>query len=147
MDWSWIALGIALGAFLPIQGAANSRFAEAVGSTWWSAIANFAVGLVALVLAAIVVRAPVPTGAKLAGIPAWTWVGGVIGACFVAGAAHLIPKIGAVTLVLCAVAGQMAASLAIDHFGLLGLEPRPVSLMRAAGVVLMAGGVALVKMG
>lgn len=147
MNWTWIALGIFLGALLPIQGAANSRFAAVVGSTWWSAIVNFAVGLVALLLAAAVVRAPGPTAAKLASVPPWTWIGGVIGACFVAGAAHLIPKIGAVMLVLCAVAGQMAASLAIDHFGLLGLEPRPVSLMRAAGVVLLAGGVALVKMG
>lgn len=147
MNWSWIALAVGLGALLPIQGAANSRFAGVVGSTWWSAITNFAVGLTVLVAAAVAMRVPVPTLAKFGTIPAWTWIGGIIGACFVAGAAHVIPKIGAVMLVVCAVAGQMVASLAIDHFGLLGLEPRPVSLLRAAGVVLLAGGVLLVRMG
>ena len=147
MNWAWVVVGVALGVLLPIQPAVNNRLAEASGSAWWSALVNFAVGLILLVVAAVSMRLPTPQGAKLAALPWWAWVGGVIGAVFVAGATYLVPKVGTAVFLGCAVAGQMAASLVIDHFGLMGLEARPVSLLRVGGVVLLAAGVGLVKMG
>ncbi len=39
----------------------------------------------------------------------------------------------------------MIASLALDHFGLLGYPIHPVSLGRIAGVIMIAGGVMLVR--
>lgn len=147
MNWAWIVVGVALGVLLPIQPAVNSRLAQAAGSAWASAAVNFAVGLVVLVVVALAMRVPTPQGSKVAALPWWAWMGGVIGAMFVAGATYLVPKVGTTVFLGCAVAGQMAASLAIDHFGLMGLEARPVSLLRLGGVVLLAGGVAMVKMG
>lgn len=57
----------------------------------------------------------------------------------------LVPKIGAATFIALLVAGQMLASVAFDHFGLLGLTQRPVDLPRLIGVALLIGGVLLIR--
>jgi bacterial/archaeal transporter family-2 protein len=56
------------------------------------------------------------------------------------------PKLGAATLVALILAGQAIASLAVDHFGWVGFDEQPITLLRVAGVVLLAGGVALVRL-
>ena len=43
------------------------------------------------------------------------------------------------------VAGQMIVTLVLDHFGFLGLDQRPVSLPRVLGVLLIIGGVVLIR--
>ena len=42
-------------------------------------------------------------------------------------------------------AGQLVASVTMDHFGLLGLKSQPVSLGRAAEIVLLIAGVIMVR--
>ncbi|MCY1188618.1 putative inner membrane exporter, YdcZ [compost metagenome] len=44
-----------------------------------------------------------------------------------------------------ALAGQVVASLLLDHFGWFGLVERPVSLPKVFGVVLLMGGVVLIQ--
>ncbi len=56
------------------------------------------------------------------------------------------PKLGAATLVALILAGQAFASLLVDHFGWVGFEEHPVTLLRLLGILLLAGGVALVRL-
>ena len=42
-------------------------------------------------------------------------------------------------------AGQMLASLVIDHFGLMGLAPKPIALGRLVGVGLILVGAGIVQ--
>jgi transporter family-2 protein len=42
-------------------------------------------------------------------------------------------------------AGQVIASIAIDHFGLLGVTVQPASLPRLLGALLIIAGVAMVQ--
>ena len=42
------------------------------------------------------------------------------------------------------VTGQILASLAMDHFGLVGFEPSPIDGPKLLGVILLLAGVALV---
>ena len=51
---------------------------------------------------------------------------------------------GAMTFGL-VVAGQMLVSLAFDHFGLLGVEEKPVNIPRILGALLVAAGVVLIR--
>jgi transporter family-2 protein len=44
------------------------------------------------------------------------------------------------------VAGQMMASLALDHFGWLGYQVHPANGLRMLGVVLLVGGVVLIRL-
>ena len=48
-------------------------------------------------------------------------------------------------LLTAAVAGQLAAALVLDHFGLLGLVRHPVNLSRALGLILVLVGAVLVR--
>jgi transporter family-2 protein len=98
--------------------------------------------MIALIVA---FRDPVPTAAMAARIPFWAWSGGLFGAIFIALGILLVPKIGAATFIALLVAGQMLASVAFDHFGLLGLTQRPVDLPRLIGVALLIGGVLLIR--
>ena len=41
--------------------------------------------------------------------------------------------------------GQIVSTALIDHFGLLGARPSPVTARRALGIALMAAGVLLAR--
>ncbi|MEO5858061.1 MAG: DMT family transporter [Pyrinomonadaceae bacterium] len=43
------------------------------------------------------------------------------------------------------IAGQMVVTLVIDHFGLLGLPVKEVSLARLGGILLITAGVILIR--
>ncbi len=77
--------------------------------------------------------------------PWWVWIGGFFGAFFVTAATILVPRIGATMLLSASIAGQMIVSLILDHYGLLGLPQRPVSLWRTLGVVLVVLGVVVIR--
>ena len=57
----------------------------------------------------------------------------------------VFPKIGAAVAIALVVLGQGAAALAIDHFGLMGMPIEPLTLARVAGLLLVGGGVALIR--
>ena len=44
------------------------------------------------------------------------------------------------------IAGQMFASLFLDHFGWLGYQVHPVSGLKMLGVALLLGGVVLIRL-
>ena len=54
-------------------------------------------------------------------------------------------KCGATTFIVCVVAGQMLASLLIDHYGLMGLAQRLATPGRIAGVALIFAGMIVVQ--
>jgi len=81
----------------------------------------------------------------VARIPWWSWSGGLFGAVFIALAILLVPKLGAATFIALLVAGQMLASVTLDHFGWLGLAQREIDLPRVIGVLLLIGGVVLIR--
>jgi transporter family-2 protein len=75
------------------------------------------------------------------------WAGGAFGVCFISLALMLLPKLGASGFVALALAGQMLASLMLDHFGLFGLAERQLTTPRVVGALLLMGGVALIQFG
>jgi len=79
------------------------------------------------------------------GTPWSLYVGGVCGFVIILSLAFVFPKIGAAVAIALVVLGQGAAALAIDHFGLLGMPKEPVTLARIAGLLLVGGGVALMR--
>ncbi|MCP5119875.1 MAG: DMT family transporter [bacterium] len=68
---------------------------------------------------------------------------GVLGACLVFAIAWLLPQIGAGPMMIILIAGQVTAGMVLSHFGWLGSPVQPVTLVKAAGVVVMIGGVVL----
>ena len=72
-------------------------------------------------------------------------IGGLLGAFFVAATVTLVPRLGVAMTFSLIVAGQMIVTLIIDHYGLLGVPVKEVNLARIAGIVLIAGGVVLIR--
>ena len=60
-------------------------------------------------------------------------------------AAWGVPRLGAAMTITLMVAGQLALSLLLDHFGALGVPRQPLNLGRIAGVALVFAGVLLVR--
>ena len=132
------------GAATALQGPTNARLVTAVGSPLNAAFISFAVGTVALGLLALVLQTRPDVGAMKA-LPWWAWMGGLYGCAFVVSAAWGVPRLGVATTITVMIAGQLLLSLALDHFGALGVEKQPLSLGRIAGIALVIGGVVLVR--
>jgi transporter family-2 protein len=71
----------------------------------------------------------------------WAWSGGFFGALYIAVSIVLLPRLGAAFFIALLIAGQMIASIAFDHFGLLGLAPHPLDASRIFGALLLVRGV------
>jgi transporter family-2 protein len=139
-----IALAVLAGASIVLQQALNANLRFELNSAIWSGVASYVVGLACMLLLALVVRDPVP--AALAGrIPWWAWSGGLFGAIFIVLAVILVPQLGAATFIALLVTGQMIASVAFDHYGVLGLAQRSIDLPRLLGVALLIAGVVLIR--
>jgi transporter family-2 protein len=138
-------LALVAGIAVVVQQALNANLRTALGSAAWSGFTSYFVGLLCMVALAVALRDPIPSAAVVARVPWWAWSGGILGAVFIALAILLVPKLGAATFIALLVAGQMMASVTLDHFGWLGLAQRPLDLPRVIGVLLLVGGVVLIR--
>lgn len=135
---------VVMGALMPVQVGINARLHGLLAHPMVAAMVNMVVGALCVGLLVAVMRVPLPSVGALAALPWWGWFGGVIGAAFVASTLLLGPKLGAAALLALIVAGQMFASMALDHFGVLGFPHSPISLWRIAGALLLVTGVVLI---
>ena len=60
-------------------------------------------------------------------------------------AAWGVPRLGVAMTITLMVGGQLLLSLALDHFGALGVPRQPLNIGRVAGVGLVLAGVLLVR--
>jgi transporter family-2 protein len=106
---------------------------------------SYFLGVVCMVALAAVLRDPVPSSTAISRVPLWAWSGGIFGAIFIALSIITIPKLGGASYIALLVTGQMIAALAVDHFGWLGVQERPIDLPRMLGVALLIVGVVLIR--
>jgi len=138
-------MALALGAILPTQAAINARLAKSVGGPVSAAFVSFGVGTLALLVYLLLSRQIHIQSATLQQSPWWIWTGGLLGTFFVAGIVILLPRLGVALSFSLVVAGQMAAAIIFDHFGLLGIPIREISLGKIIGAILLIAGVALIR--
>ncbi len=139
-----IVLAIIGGVLLAVQAPTNALLGKASGSAIVAAFISFLVGTIALGVAVAATSGKL-FGTDLKQLPWYAWLGGFYGAFFVAVAAFGAPRVGMGVLLTAAVAGQLAAAVALDHFGLLGLDRHPVNTARTVGLVLVLVGAVLVR--
>ena len=137
-------LGLGVGIGLVVQVGMNSTLRALLGSPIVAALISFLVGSLALALYVGVTRTPLPVRAQLASVPPWAWLGGVLGAFYVASSVIVGPRLGAATLLALVVLGQLGTSLVVDHFGWLGFAHHPLTVVRLFGAALLFGGVLLI---
>ena len=145
MNPFYLSVALVTGAAIAVQALANSRLRFALGTPVWAAIAQFIVGLVALVAIAIVARQPAPDTAGLSRMPWWGWVGGAIGALFITVSIVLTPRLGTALTLATMTAGQLLAALVLDHYGWLGAPVLRLSMPRVLGAAFLLAGIALMR--
>jgi transporter family-2 protein len=128
------AVGLAVGFQHPM----NAELGGSIGELN-AGLVNFCVGTALLsLLVGLSGRAGGLAG--LRGAPPWQLAGGLIGVVTVVASLSAVPVIGAAALTAALVTGQLLGSVALDRFGALGLDVRPVDSRRAAGVLLLLAG-------
>ncbi len=141
-----ILLAVFAGGLLPLQSCLNARLRGPLGGPLPAALVSFSAGLLALIVVCVLGRVTWPTLAAVRQIPWWAWVGGgLCGAVFVSANVLLTPRLGVTTTLVAALAGQLAVSVLLDHFGWFDLPMRPATLLRILGLGLILGGVLLVR--
>jgi transporter family-2 protein len=139
---SFVMLAAAAGAATAVQAAANAGLSARIGLAA-TLVLN---ALVVLVCALGFQLARGGPGTFFAaGTPWHLYVGGFCGFFIIFSMASAFPRIGAALAIALVVLGQSAAALAIDHYGWMGMPQEPISLARAAGLVLVLGGIALIR--
>ena len=141
----YLLLALIAGAMMPTQAATNNKMAAFVDSPILAAFISFFVGTVALFIYVLATGTPLGNLASAKNAPPIAWVGGFMGAFFVTAAVTLVPRLGVAMTFSLIIAGQMMVALVLDHFGFLGLEQRPVSMPRILGILLISGGVVLIR--
>lgn len=141
----FLLLALIAGITVPTQGALNNKLAGTLENPILAALVSFIVGTSALAVYVLASGTPVGNLSLIRGAPAMSWTGGLFGAFFVTSTVLLIPRLGVAMTFGLVVAGQMLASLVFDHFGILGVEVKPVNIPRVIGVVLVIAGVALIR--
>jgi bacterial/archaeal transporter family-2 protein len=142
----WPALlTISAGISVVVQQALNANLRAELNSAAWSGFMSYFLGVIFMVCLAAVLRDPIPSASTIARVPLWAWGGGILGAIFIAISIVTIPKLGGAGYIALLLTGQMMAGLAIDEFGWLGIPVRQVDLPRLLGVVLLIGGVVLIR--
>lgn len=141
-----LLLAILAGAILPIQATFNAKMAKFADSPVLAALLSFATGTIALVLYALVTQPNLSMQlASTRQAPAYVWLAGILGAFYVVGSVALLPRLGVALTFSLIIAGQMLVTAVVDHYGLLGVPVKMINLPRIIGLLLIIGGVILIR--
>jgi transporter family-2 protein len=138
-----VALAAAAGVLVGMQAPVNSRLGRNLGSVQ-AATFSFLVGTVALVLIASLLYGGLGSFGSVGKAPWWALLGGLFGAVYVTVAILTVRTLGVSGLTAAVISGQLAASVVIDRFGLLGIAKQPIGTQRIVGLALLVVGVLLV---
>ena len=139
------------GLFCGTQIAINGTLGVAAGNTWMGTTLSMMVGLIGtVILTGIVYLAKGRSGVFSDGedIP-FKWYmlfGGSMGVIIVGTNAITAPAIGTGMVSIMNLIGFMIGGLVIDAIGFLGIEKKPVTLVKIIGVLAMIGGTVVITL-
>lgn len=136
-------MALVAGVATSAQAVINTQLRGRLAEPMQAATISFTVGTLICIAYCLLHRIPVPTIDVVRGLPWWMWTGGVLGAFFVWTSILVTRQIGVAAMIGLVVAGQMIASLVLDHYGLFHSPVRPATLTRVLGAGLVILGVAL----
>jgi len=139
-----LLLAAGAGCLVGMQAPVNSRLARSLGESLPAATISFLVGTLALVIVTSFSKNGISSVGNLGKAPWWALIGGLFGAAYVTVAIVTVRTLGASGLTAAVIGGQLAMSVAIDRFGLLGIQRQSVGASRILGLVLLVVGIALV---
>lgn len=140
--FSLFGLSVFLGVVIAVHLAMNARAGDLLGSPRTGNAVFWAVGAITGLLIWLTGGELASLG-KVTGVPAYLWLAGAMGASLVLGISYAMPRLGVGPTTAGLLLGQLAAGVALSHFGLLSSEAIPLTLKKIVGVAAMAGGALL----
>ncbi|MDX6690198.1 MAG: bacterial/archaeal transporter family-2 protein [Solirubrobacteraceae bacterium] len=138
-----VALTAIAGGLVALQAPINSTLGKQVG-TFQAAFVSFTIGTLFLALIASLAKGGLGQVGEVRHLSWYYLTGGLLGAAYVTTVLVTVRTLGAGGAVAATIAGQLSMSVAIDHFGWLGVNRDPVSALKLVGVALLAVGTYLV---
>jgi transporter family-2 protein len=138
-----VLLTACTGGLVALQAPINSTLGRSIG-TWQAAFVSFAIGSLALALVASLATGGLRQVAGVRDVSLVYLTGGLLGAVYVTSILVTVRTLGLGGVTAATIAAQLAVSVVVDHFGLLGVDKQPVTAARVAGVVLLGLGTYLV---
>ena len=131
----FLLLALCAGGLLPIQGALNSHLGSRLSHPLQATFISFSGAIVVLLILLLGLSPAWPSIAQLKATPWIYYTGGLYGVIFVTAILTLAPHIGIANTLVATIIGQLIVSVALDHFGMLGLQRLPVNGYRLLGCV------------
>ena len=146
MKFLLVALVVAAGLGNPVQSAGNAALNKAIGQVLPAAVAIYGVALCGVVVCSLFMGVSLRgLGTKALGAPWWAWLGGLSNLLFVLAAALTTRKIGSAVFTVTTASCAIVMSIVFDRFGIMGLPPHPLTVLRVLGGAMAVGGIALVS--
>ena len=137
------SLALVAGLAGSIQVAVMGRFGERIGS-FEALAANLVFSTLIAIAVLLVLRQSLAGFGDALRSPWWYWVGGGgMGVVVVLTITVVTPRIGAAATIGLLIAGQLAMGVAIDTYGLFGVDKVALTWPRILGVLLLAAGALL----
>ena len=132
------------GTFLPMQAGLNSRLGKSIESPVHASMISFITGAFAVLIYILITKQHV-SWAGLKTAPAYTWIAGALGAFYVTTVILAFPRIGPALTFGLVVLGQMVIAVLLDHFNILVAQQHNINFWRILGVILIVGGVIIIR--
>jgi len=141
----YLLLALLTGMTISIQGVINSTGASIIGLPAMLAFLSFVQAVPSLTY--ILIKKPA-YGVAGSFIRGWKWflMSGLFAAATVILMTLSITKIGTLTAFVLVILGQIISSAIADHFGLFGIERKPINKMKLISMMIIFAGVALLVM-
>ena len=123
------------GFLLPFQAAANAELGRHTPTLFHAALFNFVVGAVVLGVLALVTPAKSMAWSSLPQMPWWSWIGGMIGAGYVAITVRAAPVLGTLQVTQSAEEARQFADAAADKLDAYAGLVHPAWLLRQANIL------------
>lgn len=140
----WLAIAFVAGSFLPIQAGLNNKMGKSLDNPLYASFISFVVGAITVGLYILLTKQS-GTWSGLKTAPSYVWLAGALGAFYVTAIILSFPLIGPALTFGLVVAGQMVISILLDHFKILVAQPHPINIWRIVGVLLIVGGVIIIR--
>lgn len=139
-----MALALLAGSFISLQNIFNSKVNERVGS-WATTTLVLGMGFLASLILGLIVEG----GGLLVltHMQPWFWFSGFLGVGVVTCIVQAVRRLGPTFAISIVLTSQLGFALLWDSLGWLGLKQVPFTLQHLLGVLVIAGGVLMFKLG
>jgi len=131
------------GAFITLQGVANTRISDAIG-TWQAASLTQLTGFAAALLVFLIVRDG--TWGQFKQVKPLYLAGGILAAIIIFSNVTAIQHVGVTLTIAVLLIAQLLFTFVIDSNGWFGVVKQKVRLPQVIGIAMMVAGVVILKL-